>query len=47
MNKIQELLATGEITLEDIEEYLESQGKTSINTDILDILESYYANRPG
>lgn len=47
MDKIKELIESGEITLDDIDEYLESINKTIIDTDKYDDLIYLQHTHPG
>ena len=47
MKKIKELIDKGEITLDDIEEYLNSLDKESIDSKELKELEDIVRNHPG
>lgn len=47
MKKIQELLQSGVITIDDIEEFLNYLGKESIDSEELERLEEIVLNHPG
>jgi len=47
MKKVQDLLLSGEITLDDIEEYLNYIGRETVNSLYLSNLEDISANHPG
>jgi hypothetical protein len=47
METIKKLIESGEITLDDIEEYLNSIGKSVEDTARLEMLEDSFMNHPG
>lgn len=47
MEKLKELIESGEITLSDIEDYLNSIGKSVDDTSRLEMLENSFYNHPG